>query len=59
VSALFFLLLAVVVSVVGCSYVWLQHRTPKTVDSGIEAFRREMEALAPPDEEPGPLDEGR
>ena len=27
------------------------HRTPTTLDSGIKAFQREMEALAPPDDE--------
>jgi hypothetical protein len=59
VGALIFLALAVVVSVVGCGILWWQHRTPNTVDSGIEAFRREMDALAPPEDERGPADEGR
>ncbi len=58
-SALIFLALALVVSVVGCGVLWWQHRTPNTVDSGIEAFRREMDALAPPDDERGPGREGR
>jgi hypothetical protein len=59
VGALIFLALALVVSVVGCGILWWQHRTPSTVDSGIEAFRREMDALAPPDDDGGPRDEGR
>ena len=53
-SALLFLLLAAVVSAVGCGVLWYQHRTPNTLDSGIDAFRREMDALAPPDDESGP-----
>jgi hypothetical protein len=58
-GALIFLALALLVSVVGCGILWWQHRTPNTVDSGIEAFRREMDALAPPDAERGTPDEGR
>ena len=49
-SALVFLLIVIVVSVVGSLIVWLQHRSPTTLESGIEAFQKEMEALAPPDE---------
>jgi hypothetical protein len=59
VSALVFLLLAVVVAVVGCVALWYQHRTPNTLDSGIEAFRREMDALAPQDDDRGRRDQGR
>ena len=58
-GALIFLALALVVSVVGCGILWWQHREPNTVDSGIEAFRREMDALAPPESDSGPRDEGR
>ena len=58
-SALLFLLLAAVVCGVGCGVLWFQHRTPNTLDSGIDAFRREMDALAPPDDEPGPPDRRR
>lgn len=50
-SALIFLLIVLVVSVVGCGILWLQHRSPNTLESGIEAFQREMDALAPPDAE--------
>ena len=47
-SPLVFLAIAVVVSVVGCTILWLRHRPPSSVSSGIESFRREMQALAPP-----------
>lgn len=58
-SALVFLLLAVLLSAVGCGVLWYQHRTPNTLDSGIEAFRREMDALAPQDDDRDRRDEGR
>jgi hypothetical protein len=48
VSAIVFLLIAVGVSLVGGLILWLQHRSPNTLDSGIRAFQREMDALAPP-----------
>jgi hypothetical protein len=57
VTALIFLSLAVVVCAVGCGVLWFQHRTPNTLDSGIQAFRREMDALAPHSDDDGP-DEG-
>ncbi len=56
-SALVFLLLALVVATVGCGWLWYQHRTPTTFDSGIEAFRREMDALAPQEDAPQDADE--
>lgn len=49
-SALVFLLIVLVVSAVGSGILWFQHRSPNTLESGIEAFQREMEALAPPDD---------
>lgn len=52
-TALAFLLIVLVVSVVGGTVLWLQHRSPSTLESGIEAFQREMEALRPPDEPDG------
>lgn len=48
-SAVAFLLIVLVVSTVGSLILWWQHRSPSTLESGIEAFQREMEALAPPD----------
>lgn len=53
-SALLFLFIAVVLSVVGAFVLWLQHRSPNNMDSGIDAFQREMEALAPPEDAPPP-----
>jgi hypothetical protein len=54
-SPLVFLLIAIVLAGLGCIALWLRHRSPSSYDSGIRAFRREMEALAPPDEpEPEP-----
>ncbi|MGQ0830974.1 MAG: hypothetical protein ACT4OV_04790 [Microthrixaceae bacterium] len=50
-SALGFLAIVVVVSAIGSFILWLQHRSPSTVESGIEAFQREMEALAPPEQQ--------
>ncbi|HLT15360.1 MAG TPA: hypothetical protein VK007_01560 [Acidimicrobiales bacterium] len=50
-NALVFLLIVVVVSAIGSLILWLQHRSPNTLDAGIEAFRREMQALAPPDDD--------
>jgi hypothetical protein len=51
VSALVFLLIVLVVSAVGSLILWLQHRSPNTLESGIEAFQREMHALAPPEDD--------
>lgn len=50
-SAVGFLLIALAVSLIGGVYLWLQHRSPSTLDSGIKAFQREMDALAPPSDE--------
>src|SRR3954451_8527210 len=41
-SAILFLLVVLVVSVVGGIVLWLQHRNPQTLDSGIADFTREM-----------------
>lgn len=48
-SALGFLLFAVAVSAIGSSVLVLRHRKPGGLRSGIDAFRAEMEALAPPE----------
>ena len=58
-GALVFLAVAVLLSAGGCFVLWYQHRAPNTLDSGIEAFRREMEALAPQDEDPDAPDGAR
>jgi|RhiMetdeSRZDD1v2_1073273.scaffolds.fasta_scaffold26540_4 hypothetical protein len=43
---MFFLLLVVGISVVGCTLVYLRQRQPRSVESGIRNFRRGVEALA-------------
>jgi hypothetical protein len=45
-SAVVFLLLALVIIIVGSVAVYLRQRTPSSLDAGIEGFRREMDALA-------------
>lgn len=49
-NALAFLMIVLVVSGVGALVLWLQHRKPTTLESGIEDFQREMRALRPPEE---------
>jgi hypothetical protein len=50
-SPVAFLMIAVVISVVGCGVLYLRNRTPSSLESGIDNFRREMQALAPRDDE--------
>ena len=50
-GAVAFLMIAVVISVVGGLVLYLRNRTPTGLDSGIDNFRREMQALAPRDEQ--------
>ena len=52
-SALVFLFIAVLISVVGTTVVLLRNHRPTSMESGIDAFRREMQALAPDDENTG------
>jgi hypothetical protein len=54
VSAIVFLLIVVLVCAIGGIVLWVQHRQPNTLESGLEAFRREMDALAPPADDPQP-----
>jgi cell division protein FtsL len=49
-NALAFLLIAVVVSAIGSAVLVLRQRKPTSLQSSIEAFRAEMDALAPSDE---------
>ncbi len=46
-SALVFLLVALMLSLVGSLVLWLRARKPTSLHSGIDAFRREMDALSP------------
>ena len=47
-NALIFLMFAVLISAIGSAVLALRHRKPHTPKSSIDAFRREMDALAPP-----------
>ena len=49
-SSLLFLLFAVAVSAVGSAILVLRQRKPTSLHSSIDDFRREMQALAPPDD---------
>lgn len=40
-----FLLVAVILSIVGSLLLWFQNRKPKTFESSIDDFQREMKAL--------------
>ena len=51
-SALGFLLVALVLSIVGSAVLWLRARQPTSMEHGIEEFRRGMDALRPEDSEP-------
>jgi hypothetical protein len=51
VAAVAFLLLAVVISAIGLTVLYLRNRPPSSFDASIDNFRREMEALAPRDDE--------
>lgn len=53
-SAIVFLLMVVVLCAIGGIVLWLQHREPNTLESGLDSFRREMNALAPPADDPEP-----
>ncbi len=50
---LIYLGLAVIFTAVGCTIIWLRQRKPTGVDTGIDAFRRELQALAPDGDSPG------
>lgn len=54
-SPIAYLVIAVVVGLVGIAVVVAMNRTPRRPDFAMEAFRREMQALAPP----GQADEPR
>jgi hypothetical protein len=47
-------MIAVVITVVGSGILYLRNRTPSSLDAGIDNFRREMQALAPRDEQAPP-----
>jgi hypothetical protein len=47
VSNLLYLLIAVVLSIAGSAILWLRYRRPRSLESGIDEFSRELRALAP------------
>ena len=53
-QAIGFLAIILVVCAVGGAVLYVRHRQPTTLESGVDAFKREMHALAPPPEEPKP-----
>jgi len=52
-NALAFLAIALIISLVGCIVLYLRSRQPTSLESGIDAFKREMQALSPEDERDG------
>ena len=46
-SNLIYLGVVVVLSVIGSLILYLRNRQPKSMESGIEQFARELKALAP------------
>ena len=48
-GAVAFLLVAVVLSAVGSAILVLRQRKPTGVNNSVDSFRREMDALRPPD----------
>jgi hypothetical protein len=46
-SSLVYLGIAVVLSLVGCTVLWLRNRRPRSMEHSIKEFTRELDALAP------------
>ncbi len=46
-SSLAYLAIAIVLSVAGSLLLYYRHRRPKSLESGIDEFSRELKALAP------------
>lgn len=46
-SAVVFLLMVVAISSIGSVVVYVRNRTPGSLESSIDDFRREMQAIAP------------
>ena len=44
---LLYLGMAVVISLIGCLFLWLRNRKPRSMDAHIRQFSRELQALAP------------
>lgn len=46
-NVLLYLLVPFLVVGIAASFVWLRNREPTSLESGVESFRREMQALSP------------
>ncbi len=46
-SNLVYLGIAVVLSLVGCTVLWLRNRRPRSMEHSIREFSKELDALAP------------
>jgi uncharacterized alpha-E superfamily protein len=46
-SNLVYLGMAVVLSLVGCTVLWLRNRRPRSMEHSIREFSKELDALAP------------
>lgn len=46
-SNLLYVLAAVAVSVVGSLVLWYHHRRPRSLEYGVDEFKKELRALAP------------
>lgn len=52
-SNLLYLVIALALSVIGSLILWYRHRRPRSMESGIDEFSRELKALAPERREGG------
>lgn len=46
-SSLVYLFVALGLSIIGSLILWYRHSRPKSLESGIDEFSRELRALAP------------
>ncbi len=53
ISVLAYLMIPVAIVSLAASVVWLRNRQPSSLESGVDSFRREMDALSP-DAAPSP-----
>jgi hypothetical protein len=58
-SALVFLGVALLVSLIGIGIMALRARQPTSLESGIDAFKREMNALSPEEDRRPPSRDNR
>lgn len=55
-SNLIYLGVAAAITAIGCTILLMRQRKPTGVDNGIDAFRRELQALAPDRDTDAPRD---